>query len=402
MEAARGGRRRKLYGEVIGAVKEDTTDRNSPPPEADDRPETVPGPPGWERTRTRSFLDRLERAEEAGSDPGDSLPEPSDREEFLSDVLTAAFGPPWPAAVPERFRNDPEALHGWARWRKRRAERERKRARVRLAARFRTPMHPNQWSAVVRTALRTLERRTRQWVRPEWREDGDAAWSGIGPAERRENALVRAGVGEGLRDLLSDDDDYARGDVRKAMCAFYDALVLAVEDGLSDPKVRESEAEMLEGRLRGKIADALERELTFEEWGEGEDDEGPGLTSIDDTADEESDTPLHDLLPDESVRVHEALMAQETLEAKVEAKIRRARRLLDVASSQQREVLLARLDPLVGRVLRDREGLIGDEARLAEAEAETWSAVAEACGTDTRGQAYQQYERLTDKLDEDA
>lgn len=384
----------------MGAGEEATGDAETTPSANPNRPDTEPGPSGWERTRNRSLIDRLERAQEAGTDPNEGLPEPSDRERFLSDVLTAALGPPWPPrGIPSRL-GDASASeqHAWLRRKEREAERDRKRARVRLAARFRTPMHKDRWAVVVRTALRTLERRTRQWTRSERKQNGDAARSGIGPAERRENALARAGVGEGLRDLLSDDDEYSHGDVRSAMAAFYDALVLAVEAGLSSPKVRESEAEVLEGRLRGKIADALERELTFEEWGE---DDGPPAASLHEPADEESDTPLHDLLPDESARVHDALVAQEALDAKVRERVRRARRLLDVASPQQREVLLARLDPFVGRVVRARESLTGDEARLAEAEAETWEAAAGACGIETRGQAKEQYRRLLNKLDED-
>lgn len=375
------------------AEEQDSRSDGAPPPEPGDRSETTSGPRRWEAERIRLRLSRLRTAFE---EDGDAFP-PSDAERLLSDVLTAAFGPPRPSSAPVRFRDDPEAAHAYARRRKRERERERDAARVRLARRFRTPMHPKQWAAVVRTALRTLDRRTYAWERPDWSEEGGAFLKGPRLPDWETDALAGAGVGEGLHDLLAEE--HSEPDVRASMAAFYDALLLAVEGGLSDSKVREADPEKLEGRLRRKIGKALKEELTFEEWDEDEDDESPSLTSIYDTAEEESETPLHDLLPDESARVHDALMAQETLTAKVEAEVRRARRLFDVASPQQRDVLLARLDPFVGRVLRDREGLTGNEARLAEAEAETWSAVAEECGIDKRN-AHLQYERLLDKLDE--
>lgn len=243
----------------MAAKNEATADPDPAPSESGDRPDTVPGPPGWEQTRIRRWLDRLERAEEAGTDPSEGLPEPSDREELLEDVLTAAFGPPWPAAVPDRVTDDPEALHAWARWRKRRAEREREVALIRLVQRYPRPIHEERWKHLRDEVQDELRRRGCGSDSPlpeDWEEEA----AGLISARLEEcalddwqiEALVRAGA---VKDLDPDQ-------VRAALEAIYSAVVTS----LADEDLRAATAEEIEEALRRALQEAFAGDLAGPGW----------------------------------------------------------------------------------------------------------------------------------------
>lgn len=205
---------------------------SSAPPDPDDFPA---GPAGWEAYRIRSWLARLEQAEEEGrplsGPPGERvrvaerprpLPPASDLEELLRDVLDAASGPPVVNSVPERFEGNPEAVEALERRREERAERKRRAALRRVARRFRSPIPPGRWKALASEAVREYERREeeRDRLTPWWRK----------PDAPREAQLRAAAL------------------------------------GLADERVRSAAVEELAGRLKTAIGDALGSDLTGVDW----------------------------------------------------------------------------------------------------------------------------------------
>lgn len=98
-----------------------------------------------------------------------------------------------------------------------------------------------------------------------------------------------------------------------------------------------------------------------------------------------------------SGRQLEALIAQEKLEAVIE----RVGRMLDVGSPQQREIVLAKLDPELAPSLNEQCNLSHEEQQLAEANCGSWREVAKAAGVPSKGQAHRQYRRCEEKLEDD-
>lgn len=161
----------------MGADEDRTRDPQDRPPPADDLPA---GPVGWEAFRVRSLLDRVDVLRR---DPDADLPPPSDRERLAADVLTALFGPIVANSVPERLRDDPEAVAARERRRERDARAKRRAAVGRLADRFPYPVHPGRWKALDVAAAPELARRHNE-------EDGRTPWW-MRPNARRE-AVERA------------------------------------------------------------------------------------------------------------------------------------------------------------------------------------------------------------------
>lgn len=227
----------------MGATKENTADSTD-----------AVGPPAWEAERVRSYLDRVGRVLDSDA-ASTEVPDPPDREQLLDDVLTAAFGPPWPAGVPERFREDPEALHGWARQLMDRRERQREQALLRIVRRFPSPVYAGRWHHIKDEALETLERAAESG--PPWMDELPLL-AGARLPDWRHDVLRRAGVGDALRDSL---EGRRPAESRALVEAFCGALLGAVGVALSDPAVRRAGTEELETRLRSRVADALEEHL---------------------------------------------------------------------------------------------------------------------------------------------
>lgn len=131
----------------------------------------------------------------------------------------------------------------------------------------------------------------------------------------------------------------------------------------------------------------------------GDEADPPESLAAPSNEDKGSKASLHERIGDRRVRLHEALEAEESLRAEIE----RVTRMLEVGSPQQREVILADLDPRITLA----EDFPGDALHLSEREEKllrtrcpTWPAVADAVGVKTTGHVKRQYVRCEEKLEE--
>lgn len=117
--------------------------------------------------------------------------------------------------------------------------------------------------------------------------------------------------------------------------------------------------------------------------------------------DTDEDRTLHDQVGDlSSGRQYEALIALEELDGE----IKRVSQMLDVGSPQQRQIVLARLDPrakLAEPFLKEDPGLSERERKMLETRCSTWSDVADAVGVKTTGHVKRQYRRCEEKLEDE-